>query len=296
MRISGSLSAAVLACALLAPQGQAAAQESTTTPPPRLTAPAQHLFPDSSNLTDSGFKIQGRDLVSPVRVRLERKGRLVWKTTVRTRAFDSIPLPASTVRSLKTGTYRLTLITGELSKQTTVRVHRRWAPLFHDRGFFTPAGFPRCSTITWSYDGEGSPGGTRGVVADLKVVFDRYAELTGLTFTRVKSPSRAEIVISWDDIPFADGIGGSSWDGRTFTSGTVTLSISSAWARTPGFSDRGRGSLLFHETGHVLGLGHVRDKATLMHDVFYGGATRGEPGKAEITGLRYLYRPGSCSR
>lgn len=288
--------ASVLACALVITPGLATAEESPVTPPPRLTAPAQHLFPDSSNLSDSGFRIQGRDLVDPVRVRLERKGRVAWKTTVTARSFDSIPLPVRSVRALKSGTYSLTLTSGEVSQTTTVRVHRRWAPLFDDGGFFTPAGFPRCSTITWSYDGGAAPGGTRGVVADLKVVFERYADITGLTFTRVGNPSRADIVISWDDLSFADGIGGSSWDGRHFTGGTVILSTSSAWARTPGFSIRGRGSLLFHETGHVLGLGHVRDERTLMHEIFYGARTRGEPGKPEITGLRYLYRPGSCSR
>lgn len=286
------LASVTLVISVFAPTATAAPR---TDPPPRITTGTQHLFPDSSKLGDDGFIVNARNLTDPLTATLTRRGETIWTDTLTSASIDNIPVPAATVRSWKAGRYSLTLTSGDLTKKVTVRVHTRWAPLFSSNGEFTPAGFPRCSTITWAYSAKKEPQGVRSVVADLKVVFDRYEDVTGLSLRKVRRASSANIVVSWDDIDYADGIGGSSWDGRTFTSGSVTLSTSSSWAKTSGFGYAGRGSLLFHELGHVFGLGHVRQKTTLMHEFFYGGTTRGEPGKAEIKGLRHLYRPNSCN-
>lgn len=293
MWASASILASVtLVISVFAPTATAAPR---TDPPPRITIGTQHLFPDSSKLGDDGFIVNARNLTDRLTATLTRRGETIWTDTLTSASIDNIPVPAATVRSWKAGRYSLTLTSGDLTKKVTVRVHTRWAPLFSSNGEFTPAGFPRCSTITWAYSAKKEPQGVRSVVADLKVVFDRYEALTGLSLKKVRRASSADIVVNWDDIDYADGIGGSSWDGRNFTAGSVTLSTSSSWARTPGFGYAGRGGLLFHELGHVFGLGHVRQKKTLMHEISYVGSTRDEPGKAEIKGLRYLYRPNSCN-
>jgi hypothetical protein len=133
------------------------------------------------------------------------------------------------------------------------------------------------------------------MIADITTVFDRFARLTGLRF-RQEGGGRADIEIGWGKAPFAgpDASAGAAERDGVLGSGILTLFTSSDWATTSGFGVRGRGALLYHEIGHILGLGHVKDKRLLMYPIHTVGQSPLTPQSGDIAGLRELYAPSTC--
>lgn len=224
----------------------------------------------------------------PSTVVVTRGGTSVWRTSS-TRATYQVRIPLK--RTQQAGTYRVKVTAGGDSTESTFRVARGWAPLVD-----SVASWPRCSTITWSYDGSGAPrGGDTDMVGDLGKVFDRFAQLTGLRFSP-SSGGTADIEVGWGRAPFdgPDASAGAAERDGVLGSGILTLFTGSDWATTPGFGVRGRGALLYHEIGHILGLGHVTDRRLLMYPIHTVGQSPLTPQPGDIAGLRELYAPSSC--
>lgn len=246
------------------------------------------LFPDDEERSVRPVTVRVTSSGAPTRIVVTRGGRTVWQASSSQTAYRAeIPLK----RTHKAGTYRVRVTAGGESEVSTFRVSRGWAPLVD-----SVASWPRCSAITWSYDSAGAPrGGDTGLTDDLQTVFDRFAQLTGLRF-RPASGGRADIEIGWGKAPFdgPDASAGAAEHDGALGSGTLTLFTSSDWATTPGFGVRGRGALLYHEIGHILGLGHVKDTRLLMHPIHTVGQSPLMPQAGDIAGLRELYAPSSC--
>lgn len=224
----------------------------------------------------------------PSTVVLTRGSRAIWRASS-TRAAYQVRIPLK--RTQQAGTYRVKVTAGSDAAESTFRVSRGWAPLVD-----SVASWPRCSTVTWSYDPAGAPrGGDTSMVDDLETVFDRFAQLTGLRF-RPSSGARADIQMGWGRAPFdgPDASAGAAERDGVLGSGILTLFTSSDWATTPGFGVRGRGALLYHEIGHILGLGHVKNKRLLMYPIHTVGQSPLTPQAGDIAGLRELYAPSTC--
>ena len=251
------------------------------------------LFPDDDEREVRPVTVSVTSSGAPVKVvvtRADAKGvkRTVWQaSSAKTTYRAAIPLK----RTLEAGAYRVRVTAGDDSAESTFRVSRGWAPLVD-----SVASWPRCSTLTWSYDGAGAPrGGDAQMIADITTVFDRFARLTGLRF-RQEAGERADIEIGWGKAPFdgPDASAGAAERDGVLGSGILTLFTSSDWATTAGFGVRGRGALLYHEIGHILGLGHVKDKRLLMYPIHTVGQSPLTPQSGDIAGLRELYAPSTC--
>lgn len=224
----------------------------------------------------------------PSTIVVTRGTKVVWRASS-TKPTYRVSIPVK--RTQRAGTYRVRVTAGGDEKQASFRVSRGWAPLVD-----SVASWPRCSAITWSYDSTGAPqGGDEGMTDDLEKVFDRFEELTGLRFSQA-SGSRADIQVGWGEAPFdgPDASAGAAERDGVLGSGILTLFTSSDWATTPGFGVRGRGALLYHEIGHILGLGHVKDKRLLMYPIHTVGQSPLTPQAGDIAGLRELYAPSTC--
>ena len=185
-----------------------------------------------------------------------------------------------------------------------------WTPYFYDGSTDAAVAYPACKALTWALDTRSQPSAVRAtsLINDLTTAFSIAARATGLTFTRT-TPAKATIVVSWAYVPTRnDAYGGSTFvnvpqpDGTTrsvFASGSITLAITSSWLRVPGWANSngglgGRGPLLLHEIGHVLGLGHVGAVNDLMTPWHYFPVTGRSFSSGSLAGLRDLYAPASC--
>lgn len=246
------------------------------------------LFPDDEERQVRPVTVSVTSSGTPVRIVVTRGGATVWQASSAKATYRAaIPLK----RTQKSGVYRVRVTAGGDSAESTFRVSRGWAPLVD-----SVASWPRCSTLTWTYDGAGAPrGGDAGMIADVTAVFDRFAQLTGLRF-RQEAGGRADIEIAWGKAPFdgPDASAGAAERDGVLGSGILTLFTSSDWATTAGFGVRGRGALLYHEIGHILGLGHVKDRRLLMYPIHTVGQSPLTPQPGDIAGLRELYAPTSC--
>jgi len=238
------------------------------------------VFPDAEDF-DSVPRITASASRGPITVTVAHAGRQVWAiTSPKSRVSATIPVS----RLARSGTYTVSVKGGETARFV---VHRGWAPL-HDTSV---AHWPRCTGIGWTYDDDGAPsGGDAAIVEDLAKVFDRYADLTGLTFVE----GGRDIVIGWADLPRGTNAeAGAGLVSRTLSDGFLRLSRTADRPRVPGFGANGRGVTLFHEVSHVLGLGHVSDERQLMYPAHTPGAPL-TPQRGDIAGLKQLYAPSSC--
>lgn len=247
---------------------------------------ATRLFPDDDERAVRPVTVSATASRGPITVVVTHAGKTVWRD-VSSKAAYRAAIPLS--RTQQAGTYTVRVTAGGSTTRRTFRVSRGWAPLVD-----SVASWPRCSTISWSYDDRSAPsGGDTGLVSDLRVVFDRFEQLTGLRF---RQAADADIEIGWGKAPFdgPDASGGAAERDGVLGSGILTMYADSAWARTPGFGVRGRGALLYHEIAHILGLGHVSDDRLLMYPIHTVGQSPLTPQAGDIAGLRELYAPSSC--
>lgn len=247
-----------------------------------LTVSPVRVFPDAEEFV-SRARITASAARGPMTVTVTYGGRQVWSTTSRA-ARISVTVPDAVLA--RSGTYTA-IVKGDPDSRATFMVSRGWAPLYDTQ----VAAWPRCSTVAWRYDDAGAPpGGDRGMVEDLRAAFARYADLTGLRFVEGGS----DVVISWDDLPRGTNAeAGAGLVTDTLSDGFLRLSRSAERPRVPGFGASGRGVTLLHEIGHVLGLGHVKDRAQLMFPV-YSDASPLVPQRGDVSGLKYLYAPSTC--
>jgi len=243
------------------------------------------VFPDAEGAAKP--RITARTDGGTTTIRVKRGKKTVWTKKI---AKSRINLAVPTSRLTRSGTYRVIISGSGQTLRTSFTVSKGWAPLMSE-----PAHWERCSTITWSYDDSKAPrGADKGMATDLDETFRTFELLTGLTFVKSKGGS-ADIAIGWDDLGGnADGWGGASGYAGVLSAGTLMLSNQSSWAYTPGGGVDGRGALLKHELGHVLGLGHVTDESQLMFPIHTRGLSPLTPQRGDIAGLRDLYQPASC--
>lgn len=262
-----------------------------------LTATAVSIFSDGTELTNTTLPAEGSDLTEATTATVTLNGKTIWRTTFTKTNFTSIPVPKKDMQAWPAGRAILTVKSGNLTATARVHIHRGWAPLPLDSDDrYLLASYPRCQALTWWYDATNAPAGVKRVAEDLRVVFRTYSKYTGLPLSQATG-NEADIVISWENLgERADGIGGSRYTGTTYLDGLVKLNTQSTWAKTPGFTEKGRGALLYHEVGHVFGLGHVEVPKTLMSPTNIIGYTNPAPGAFEIRGLNFLYAPSTCTK
>ena len=243
------------------------------------------VFPDADGAGKA--RISARVAKGPATIRVTVDKKTVWTKKVST---PRINLAIPSAKLARSGTYTVLVRADGTTARSTFRVSKGWAPLMSE-----PAHWERCSTITWAYDDAKAPrGGDKQMFDDLTKTFNLYERLTGLTFVRVKRGA-GDIVIDWANLPDrADGWGGASGYAGILSGGSVTLSTTSRWAKTPGDGVEGRVALLRHEVAHALGLGHVLSDRELMFPIHTAGVSPLTPQKGDIAGLRELYAPSAC--
>lgn len=184
----------------------------------------------------------------------------------------------------------------------------------HSSLFSTNARWNPCQTITWRANLDGAwPGALR----NLRKAMRRTAWASGLSFRYLGStdvvpdgtvgqtyPADTALVVAWAapgttpllpaDAPHVLGSGGGvAWDrmvdeaGRPaheIRTGRVVISTRAAATLEPGFGKgHTRGSLLIHEIGHAVGLGHVASRAQLMNPTVQDTVDRW--GRGDLRGL-----------
>jgi hypothetical protein len=242
------------------------------------------VFPDASDAGLADIRVRVSSGTTAYRVTLNR-GDAVLQTQ---RVAASGGVAVLEAESLAEGRYVVSVTRGAASVALRVMIRRGWAPIHVDQ-----PSWARCRTVTWSYDAGRAPAnGDRYMLRDVNAVLSSLKTATGLHFTRVSSGG--SLAYKWGNTGGADGVGGVEWtDGPgTVTRGTVTLSPSSSWARTPGPAERQ--VLLLHETAHAIGLGHVTNNRSLMSPTYRPGLTRAALGSGELRALRTMYRPSTC--
>lgn len=192
----------------------------------------------------------------------------------------------------------------------------------HRSLFANGARWNPCRTITWRANlAHAWP----GALQDMKEAVRRTAWASGLTFrylgrtsvlpdgtTSQRYPSDTDLVVAWarpgttpllprHDTDLLGTGGGVAWGGMVDEMGrsaaeirTGRVVISTRATRlAPGFGTRAtRGSLLMHELGHAVGLGHVGSRAQLMNPTIRPGADRW--GRGDLRGLTVRGAPRGC--
>ncbi|KAF5726768.1 metalloendoproteinase 1-like [Tripterygium wilfordii] len=136
--------------------------------------------------------------------------------------------------------------------------------------------------------------------ADVKSVFtrafERWSEVTTLTFTETSSYSRADIKIGFysgdhgDGEPF-DGVLGTLAHAFSPPNGWFHLDGDENWVISGDLavSAVDLESVAVHEIGHVLGLGHSSVEEAIMYPTISSGTRKLELASDDIAGIQQLY-------
>jgi len=181
----------------------------------------------------------------------------------------------------------------------------------------TPVRWDACQPIHYLVDLRQAPS---GAADDLARAIAMVSQATGLTFvsdgTTAAVPTTSwitggslgangwpDVLIGWTtpgatDLQMTDGMGGitqyeaAGWSGHPDAMVAAVVALNVDTDTGPGFGVTGRGALLLHELGHVVGLGHSGDPTQMMYPV----RTRmpGAYGAADLAGLARL-GDGGCT-
>ncbi|CAK9146269.1 unnamed protein product, partial [Ilex paraguariensis] len=131
--------------------------------------------------------------------------------------------------------------------------------------------------------------------------FERWSEVTPLTFTETTSFYTADIKIGFfagdhgDGEPF-DGVLGTLAHAFSPPSGRLHLDDDENWVVDGNFIDAPSGtsavdleSVAVHEIGHLLGLGHSSVEEAIMYPTISSGSRKTELANDDIEGIQVLY-------
>ncbi|XP_022134258.1 metalloendoproteinase 3-MMP-like [Momordica charantia] len=154
----------------------------------------------------------------------------------------------------------------------------RWPPSKYSLTYNFPSGFPQDK------------------VGAVVAAFNEWDSKTKFSFTRVANNVRADITISFqrgnhgDGYPF-DGPGGvlahafAPTDGRLHLDGDDRYAVGAV----PGNFDTS--SVVVHEIGHIMGLGHSNDPQAIMYPYINDGVVKATLQQDDLNGIRALYGP-----
>lgn len=175
-----------------------------------------------------------------------------------------------------------------------------------------PAHWDRCSPVRYRVNTAGAPA---GALAEVRTALDKLSTATGLRFAYAGASSvvpfsdpgwggaipqaqTGDLYIAWSDEAHVSYLGGSvagvggpiyrsdgSREPQVFRAG-VSLDRATRVARGFGPGVRS-GTLLMHELGHAMNLGHVSDPAEVMYGTVTS-ASRGDYQSGDVAGLRAL--------
>lgn len=234
----------------------------------------------------------------PLTGQLLRNGKVVKEATAD--GSDVVSFTANLYGKSLKGKWQVRLIADGVENVTDIRSRKKYGPGYQFMSGGSQGPWERCSTVTWGLSTKRMPGSVKGMGKDVRKAFAQMGKATGLKFRKVRFKD-ADIRVFFGKADGFAGLGGYevvTRNGVRTVRGTVELSNRISWIKRPGFSDGpnrlpGRGALLLHEIGHVLGLDHSFDPGQVMHY----GSSRGSPASlqsGDLAGLRKLYRPQDC--
>lgn len=219
------------------------------------------------------------------------------------------------------GTLRTTVVAnGDYASASSggtfaMRVTPAYRPGGHagQRAFLTRARWNPCRPITYRVN---TTGGPRSALRQVKRALAQVHAATGFRFAyqgattavpfrtdhRGRALSDADLTIGFGTDRQVGGLrgsvvglGGPSWSGSRIVSGGVVLDRAARRFLRPGFgSGPTWGTLMLHEIGHAMGLGHVDEAREVMHQGI-GRWSQGHYQAGDLAGLRKLGAMGGCT-
>lgn len=176
-----------------------------------------------------------------------------------------------------------------------------------------PARWNPCTTVRWRFNPSGAPAGARedtakalsilGSAMGVRFVYAGTTSYVAYRRPAMAVPTNAEVFVSWatpTQVPSLAGstvgVGGHQYVVRngkpTITKGWIVLDrtqpVRRGWTTGPTL-----GSLLLHELGHAVNLGHVGAREQVMYGALHSTSRAGYQA-GDRTGLDKLGRRAGC--
>ncbi len=167
---------------------------------------------------------------------------------------------------------------------------RKYDFMATQQGDGKPVRWNPCETISWSF-AEGRKRHKKYAAR----AFRQVSRINGLEFQRVRTA--ADIEIGYEGrIPLglAELESKGAWGESSYwISGEISLNSKFYLRSSPSAHERRvQRGIVFHEVGHIIGLGHVSNKSDIMHHINYGDVTSFTRGAK--AGLRKLGLSQGC--